>query len=35
MQILDDIGGFVHPPAVALFIRDFQARHLDLATALQ
>jgi hypothetical protein len=35
MQILDDIGGLVHPLAIALFIRDFQAGYLDLAAALQ
>jgi len=35
MQVLDDVRGLVHPLAIALFIRDFQAGYLGLAAALQ
>lgn len=35
MQILDDIGRFIHPLDITQFICDFKAGHLDLASTLQ
>ena len=35
LQIVDDIGGFVHPGFITLIVGNLQARYLDLATAFK